>query len=96
MRQPGEIWVILSEMAVHGGLLGEFLSLKGSSVNQDPSSTRPDSRLTGGKVQGVRMRPINIKPASVVGGSVTATSASRISFSRTMLPDPFDVLLGAG
>jgi hypothetical protein len=32
----------VSRMAVHGGLLGEFLSMKGSSVNQNPSSTRPD------------------------------------------------------
>ena len=64
------------------------------------AAQRPVSPALSGvsirEVQGVRMRPINIKPASVVGGSVTATSAFLISFSRTMLPDPSDVLLGAG
>jgi len=32
MRQPGEIWVILSEMAVHGISLGKSCPWKGSSV----------------------------------------------------------------
>jgi hypothetical protein len=45
MRQPGEIWVILSEMAVHGVSSGSLKracdEIDAGSVNQDPSKIRP-------------------------------------------------------
>jgi hypothetical protein len=67
-----------------------------TSMRHIGPSARPCRGVSIREVQGVRMRPINIKPASVAGGIFTATSAFRISFSRTTLPDPSDVLLGAG